>query len=226
LYRFESGSLRVEGWECGPLATNAWLLHDVEARRALIIDPAIHSEAALKRALELCAAGFGFDAIWNTHGHFDHVYDNARWKAALPAPAPLWLHSGDAFFLEHLREQSLWFGLPAPESATPDRDWNGVARTQWAGRGVQVLHTPGHSPGSVSFLFAAEEILISGDVLFQNSIGRADLPGADPQVLARSLQVLAALPPQTRVLPGHGEPTTIGQELQDNPYLRGLSATL
>lgn len=216
----QRGTLLIEGWSCGPLATNAYLLSDGQARQMLLIDPAIQGDAVLARATELREQGFELSAIWNTHGHFDHVYDNARWKSAFDAPISL--HSDDAFFLEHLREQSLWFGLPAPEPAAPDRDWKGVTQIEFAGRAVQVLHTPGHSPGSVSFHFAQEKLLLCGDVLFCGSVGRTDLPGCSPEALKSSLQVLAALPSETLVLPGHGEATTIGDELRSNPILHEL----
>ena len=216
----QRGALLIEGWSCGPLATNAFLLRDDAAHQMLLIDPAIQGDAPLARALELREQGFELAAIWNTHGHFDHVYDNARWKSAFQAP--LSLHSDDAFFLEHLREQSLWFGLPAPEAAAPDRDWKGVQQAEFAGRQVQILHTPGHSPGSVSFYFPSEKLLLCGDVLFKGSVGRTDLPGCSVEALKSSLQVLAALDPETLVLPGHGEPTTIGDELKSNPILREL----
>ncbi len=186
----------------------------------LLVDPAVNSDGALARARQLQAQGLELSSIWNTHGHFDHVYDNARWEAAFPVP--LWLHSDDAFFLGFLREQSLWFGLAAPEVAAPDRDWKGVSRAEFAGRAVQVLHTPGHSPGSVSFYLAQQEVLLCGDVLFKGSVGRTDLLESDAEALKRSLQVLAALPPSTRVLCGHGPSTTIAAELQSNPFLQDL----
>lgn len=220
---FTIGILLAEGWSCGPLSTNAWLLSDSGARQMLLIDPAIQSQAALARARHLGGQGFEMIAIWNTHGHFDHVYDNALWKSAFEAP--LALHSDDAFFLEHLREQSLWFGLPAPEEVAPNQDWKGTESAQFSGRQVQVLHTPGHSPGSVSFYFEAENLLICGDVLFQNSVGRTDLPQSSAQDLKSSLQVLVALPPETLVLPGHGPATTIGEELQHNPILKELGVS-
>ncbi len=218
--RFQIGALRIESWVCGPLATNAFLLSDSSALQMLLVDPAIESHEAFARAQELQAQGLGLGAIWNTHGHFDHVYDNARWKAAFPSQ--LWLHSEDAFLLDFLREQSLWFGLSAPEEAQPDRDWKGLSRTEFAGRQVQVLATPGHSPGSVSFYFSGEKMLLCGDVLFKGSVGRTDLPGSDAATLKASLQVLAALPPETLVLCGHGPSTTIGDELQHNPFLQEL----
>ena len=94
-----------------------YLLYDDATREALVIDPAIDSGEAFARMHELENAGYTLVAIWNTHGHFDHVYDNARWKSAFDVP--IWMHSADNFLIEHLREQSIWLGLPAPEVARP-----------------------------------------------------------------------------------------------------------
>ena len=195
-----------------------YLLYDDATHQALVIDPAIDSGEAFARAHELENAGYELIAIWNTHGHFDHVYDNARWKSAFDVP--IWMHSLDNFLIEHLREQSIWLGLPAPEVALPDHDWQGVSQTKFAGHEVHVSHVPGHSPGSVAFHFHDHDWCFSGDVLFKGGVGRTDLPGCSESDLKKSLQVLAALPEQTRIWPGHGNDTTIGEEKRTNPFLQ------
>lgn len=213
-------ALELHAFVCGPLQTNAYLLLDSAAREMTIVDPSVQSDAAFALAQSLRAQGVALAAIWNTHGHFDHVYDNARWKKEFGAP--LLAHRGDEFFLEHLREQSLWFGLEAPEVALPDLWIEDGQTLRVGGYEAKVWELPGHSPGSVGFLF--DDFLIGGDVLFQGSVGRTDLPGASPSQLAASLRRLWTLPPQTRVLTGHGDATTIGQEKQSNAVARQLLA--
>ena len=215
-----ANALQIEAFVCGPLQTNAYLIFDFAAREAVIIDPSIQSDAVLKRVRELQAQGVHLTAIWNTHGHFDHVYDNARWKNQFAVP--ILAHPADTFFLEHLREQALWFGLPAPEIAMPDQDLTPGQRLRVGTHSATVLDVPGHSPGSVAFDFGA--FVISGDVLFQGSVGRTDLPGCSEADLATSVRKLFALAPETEILPGHGPKTTIEAEKRSNLVARQLLA--
>jgi hydroxyacylglutathione hydrolase len=215
-----TGGLHVEAVVCGPLETNLYLLLDPVSKEAVVIDPSIETDAALQRAQEWRANGVHLEAIWNTHGHFDHVYDNARWKSEFGVP--IYAHPADAFFLEHLREQAMWFGLPAPEIAPADFAID-AQKSLTVGRfSAQILELPGHSPGSVGFYFASEAVCIAGDVLFAGSVGRTDLPGCSEAALATSVRTLYALPPQTQVLPGHGEKTTVQAEMNRNPVARDL----
>ncbi|HEX8465972.1 MAG TPA: MBL fold metallo-hydrolase [Abditibacterium sp.] len=211
-------ALQIESFRCGPLQNNAYLIIDFAAREAVIIDPSIESDAVLQRARELQTQGIQFKQIWNTHGHFDHVYDNAKWKTALNVP--LLAHPADAMFLEHLREQALWFGLPAPEIALPDAELHEGQILQVGTHSATVLEVPGHSPGSVAFDFG--DFLVSGDVLFEGSVGRTDLPGCSNAALAASVRRLFAFAPQTRILPGHGAQTTIEAEKRGNLVARDL----
>lgn len=203
---------------CGPLQTNAYLLW--QGQHAVLIDPAIDAHQLLQQMRELQEQGVKLDAIWNTHGHFDHVYDNARWKNEWDVP--LYAHPNDAFFLEHLREQALWFGLPAPEIVLPDQTLEENQTLRVAALEVQVIELPGHSPGSVGFLF--DDHLISGDVIFEDSYGRTDLPGAATSQLADSLRRVYELPDTTRLLPGHGAATTVERERKFNVAARELIA--
>ena len=203
---------------CGPLQTNAYLLR--QGQEAVIIDPAIGAEPLLDQMRAWQKAGINLTAIWNTHGHLDHVYDNARWKAEFGVP--ILCHQADHFFLEHLREQALWFGLPAPEVAPPDADLQGGQRLRVGELSVDVLELPGHSPGSVAFRF--DDVLISGDVIFRDSYGRTDLPGARAADLAASLRQVLAMAPATRILPGHGDATTVEIETVNNAAARALMA--
>ncbi|RYX82603.1 MBL fold metallo-hydrolase [bacterium] len=210
--------LQIFCQNCGPLATNAYLLHETEENILVIVDPAIDADELLERARQLVAEGARFAAIWNTHGHFDHVYDNALWKAEFNVP--VFTHPADAFFLEHLREQALWFGLPAPEVVPADNELHEGDTLQIGKESARVWELPGHSPGSVAFDFGTAWIV--GDVLFQGSVGRTDLPSGDALTLARSIERLWQLPDETLVLPGHGGSTTIGSEKQSNEVARQL----
>jgi glyoxylase-like metal-dependent hydrolase (beta-lactamase superfamily II) len=210
-------SLRIETFVAGPLANNIYLLCDDEAQQCVLVDPSIDSDAALAQVRSNSTV---LTAIWNTHGHFDHIYDNARWKKAFSVP--LLAHAGDEYFLEHLEEMALWFGLPAPERIAPDAALHEGDEVKVGDCAARVLHTPGHSPGSVSFYFQKEGVCISGDVIFEGSAGRTDLPLCSRDDLDDSLARLAALPPETRLLPGHGAATTVGRELAENPFIRHL----
>lgn len=213
-------SLYIESFEIGPFPNNLYLLIDQKSREAVVIDPSIESDAAIARVQELAKEGITLTAMWNTHGHLDHVYDNAHWKELFPVP--LSMHAGDVFLLEHLREQAIWLGLPPVNPVDPDQFFEDGQTLSIGQHAAQVLHTPGHSPGSVSFYFADEKIVFVGDVLFHGSVGRTDLPGCSSDQLQESLKRLAALPPDTRVFTGHGEDTTIAAELAANPFLEFL----
>lgn len=217
-----SQPLQIEGFTCGPLQTNVYLLLDPETREAVVIDPSIETDAVLHRALEWRAQGIILRAIWNTHGHFDHIYDNARWRKEFGVP--IHAHPADNFFLDSLREQSLWFGMPEPELARPDFAFEAGQTVSVGNHQAQVLHLPGHSPGSVGFHFADQQLCIVGDVLFQGSVGRTDLPGCSNADLAASVRTLFAMAPETVILPGHGDASTIGAEKRDNEVARELLA--
>ena len=198
------------------METNSFLLW--QNRQAVIIDPSIGADQLLQKMRELRDDGVQLVGIWNTHGHIDHVYDNAVWKAEFGAP--IYCHAADHFFLEHLREQSLWFGLPEPQVVQPDELLSENQTLKVGDLNVKVIELPGHSPGSVAFAF--DEHLISGDVIFRNSYGRVDLPGADAAQLARSLGRVFQMAPQTRILCGHGEATDVETEIQTNAAARDL----
>lgn len=214
-------SLNIEMFRAGPLDTNVFLLWDAVAREAILVDPSIAADDALERTRQLGTEGIALVAIWNTHGHFDHIYDNARWKGEFSVP--LFAHPDDEFLLSRLREQSLWFGLEAPDTVIAEEALYEGQTLHVGSHAAQVLWVPGHSPGSVAFYFAAEGVVIGGDVLFRGSIGRVDLPGGSARTLQESLQRLLALPSETQVLPGHGEPTTVAYEREHNPYFRYAS---
>ena len=213
-------SLRVQTFETGPLATNAYLLTDDDSGEAIVIDPSIGGDAVLDSARAWQKNGGRLLAIWATHGHFDHIYDGARWKDEFSIP--LLAHRADEFWFERLREQSLWLGLPPPAPVHPDAWLEDGQVLNIGEHRARVLHVPGHSPGSVAFWWESQNWCVSGDVLFQDSVGRTDLPGCSLDALRASLRVLLALPGATRILPGHGPATTVALEKANNPFCLDL----
>ena len=203
------------------MSNNIYLLRDDATKRFVVVDPSLDSQNALHRVLELQRDGHIFSAIWNTHGHFDHIYDNAQWKAQFDVP--VLMHRDDQWLLERLPDTAtMLLGLPEVPIVIPS-EWLQDGQTLNVGDfQCEVLLLPGHSPGSVAFYFAPENVCIAGDVLFKGSAGRTDLPMSDATVLARSLAKLCALPDNTRILPGHGAPTTIAQEKATNPFCQNL----
>ncbi|NLJ80305.1 MAG: MBL fold metallo-hydrolase [Firmicutes bacterium] len=191
-------------------AVNCYLVF--EGKEGLIIDPGKAAPEVLefirRRQLEI-------KAIINTHGHADHIGGNSWFINK--TKAPLWIHEADAAFLgdpnlnlaPFLRQE---FPHVVPDRLLKDRDEFKVGATVF-----QILHTPGHSPGSVSLY--SKGILFSGDTLFKSSVGRWDLPGGDRRALQESVLKLGRLPLETKVYPGHGEATTIEEEIKKNPFL-------
>lgn len=214
-------ALHVESFVVGPMPNNLYLLRDDQTRQIVVVDPSIGSDAAINRVLDLQRQGYTLDAIWNTHGHFDHIYDNARWKSQFGSP--LLMHRDDEWLIERLPDTAvLMAGLPEPRPAAPN-SWLQDGQTLQVGNfQCEVLLVPGHSPGSVAFWFESENVCLSGDVLFRGSVGRTDFPGCDAAALRLSLARLCSLPDNTRVLPGHGAETTIAHEKATNPFCQNL----
>ena len=163
--------------------------------------------------------GLKVKAIIATHAHIDHVGALASLKQLTGAPAMM--HEGDVPLYEHLAQQAAWLGVPTPSTTTLDRLLVEGQRIDVGGRALQVVHTPGHSPGSVSFV-VDENIptVLSGDTLFAGSIGRTDLWGGSfPEIIESIRRKLLTFPDEVVVVPGHGPLTTIGAERATNPFL-------
>jgi glyoxylase-like metal-dependent hydrolase (beta-lactamase superfamily II) len=189
----------------GPAATNVHVLADERSREAIAIDTAIPSLAWI--ADELAARNWTLKLIVSTHGHWDHIGDNAAVAAA--TGAEIAVHSLDRDSLLH--PMPLWapFDIP-PSVAAVELAEGGEIR--FGEIRLRVLHTPGHTPGSVCLQATDEGLLFSGDTLFAGGWGRVDLPGGSAEAIVESLGRLAELEPITAVLPGHGPGTTIGRE--------------
>lgn len=197
----------------GQFAENCYLLADTRTREAVIVDPG--EEPAMFLA-ELGTRAWTLKAIWLTHAHIDHVL-------GIPAvrerhDVPVVLHPEDRSLYENAERQAEWFGIRLDRLPEPDRWISHGESVTVGGFEFEVRHTPGHSPGSVSFV--GQGIALTGDALFAGSIGRTDLPGGDMQTLLQSIQrQLLTLPDSTEILSGHGPRTTVGVERLTNPFL-------
>jgi glyoxylase-like metal-dependent hydrolase (beta-lactamase superfamily II) len=210
--------VHVETLVVGPLGCNCSIVADLDGKRAIVVDPGGDYDAIRAR---LDALGVAVGAIVHTHTHFDHVGCTAELQRASGAAASI--HEADRFLYDILPLQAEMFGIDAPERADMD-DGLVDGRTLHAGTiELAVLHTPGHTPGSCSFVanHGGQTVVVAGDTLFRGSIGRTDLPGGDAATILRSIRgKLLSLPDDARVVTGHGPATTIGDERARNPYLR------
>lgn len=211
------GSPVIRTLPVGPLQCNCSIVADPEAREAVVIDP---GEEADRILLELAATKCRVVALLHTHGHFDHVGATARVKRA--TGAAIRIHESDRPLYDALVEQASFFGLEAESPAPPDGGLADGETIAFGRFGLAVISTPGHTPGSTCFLLRGETpVLFSGDTLFRRSIGRTDFRGGDANAIVSSIRGrLYALPPETRVVCGHGPDTTIGQERRENPFVR------
>lgn len=199
----------------GPLACNCSILADETTLRATVVDPGEDIEkilAVLKRH------HLTVEQIIITHAHIDHVGGAAQLKRL--TGAPIYMNQKDLPLLNMMDVQAGWLGVAAPEVAAPDVDASDLLALRIAEQPAQVMHTPGHTEGSICLHLPEPQLLLAGDTLFAGSIGRTDLPGGDRKKILRSLQErILTLPDSTRVVPGHGVATTIGEERETNPFL-------
>jgi len=197
-------AIRIEVGAFGPWETNAYLVWDGRSDEALVIDPGMDAAAALMA--RAAANGLRIHLIANSHGHIDHIIDNAALKVA--SGAPLAIHPDDAYRLSGENIYDLQV-----ESSVAEQDLREGDSLAIGGLRFGVLHTPGHTEGSVCLYEANRGLLLAGDVLFRGSYGRTDLPGGDDAQMVASLsRLLRDIPADARVLPGHGGETTIGRE--------------
>jgi glyoxylase-like metal-dependent hydrolase (beta-lactamase superfamily II) len=212
--------MRIVTIPVGPFVMNCTLLRDEETGKGIVLDPGDEvervREAVEKERVEVVA-------LVGTHGHLDHVGRAAELKEAFKAP--FFFHSADRWLLEHLDEQGSIFGLGPFKDASVDRWLEQGDSIEFGSIRLDVIHAPGHSPGSICLL--GEGHLFAGDVLFQGSIGRTDLWGGDFETLARSIRErLFPAGDSIVVHPGHGPETTVGEEKASNPFVgeaaRGL----
>ncbi len=211
-------SVEVLKLTLGPLQTNCYLLGDAQSGDALVIDPSDHADLLVKTARE---HGWTIRAILATHGHFDHVL--ASGPLQRETDAPFYAHRADLPLIQALVPQVRnWMGIVASPPAEVTHFVNVGETIEVGGIMLEVLFTPGHSPGHVSYVLREQKMVFSGDCLFRGSIGRTDLSGGDYETLMRSITTqLLPLGDDFTVAPGHMEDTTIGYERAHNPFLLG-----
>jgi hydroxyacylglutathione hydrolase len=203
----------------GPVAENTYLFRRDGSESALIVDPGDDADKLLGA---IDALHVTLEAILLTHTHFDHV--GAVAPVANATGAEVWVPEKEAFVLADINSFVPWPGFGPFESYDAEHTLAGGERLELAGFDIDVLFTPGHSPGHVTFSIPDEEAVFSGDVLFQGSVGRTDLPGGDWGTLLESLRTLVeALPAETAVYPGHMGITSLGAERATNPFLAELA---
>ncbi len=201
---------------CGGIAqTNCFLIGDEAGGQAVLFDAPNDTAGVLVK--EAQRRGWRVEGLWLTHGHFDHIADHAVVTEAFPK-AQVLIHKADEPKL-----QGAWARLFPLPFVIPPRDADGTVEDNQVLRlghhEVRVLHTPGHCAGHVCYYFPNDKLLVGGDLIIQGSIGRTDLPDSDQRLMVQSLRRIAALPGQTRLLPGHGPATLLSEEFQSNPWL-------
>lgn len=209
--------IEITGFELGPYGTNCYIVRPGAGDVAWIIDASFDAGIMADWLDERSVKPLG---VILTHAHVDHIAGLRDLRRRYPG-VPLWIHEAEeAWLTDPMLNLSAMSGLPttgpAPDRLLRDEDVLDLGGTSW-----RVLHTPGHSPGGIALYHRPSSTVFVGDALFAGSIGRTDFPGSDFDTLARSIRTrLYTLPDDTRVLPGHGPPTTIGQEKRANPYVR------
>jgi hydroxyacylglutathione hydrolase len=200
----------------GPLQCNCSVIGDESTREGMVIDPGDNIDEILaiigKHDLKI-------KQIAVTHAHIDHVGGAMKLRAA--TGAPILLNQNDYALLKMLDVQAAWIGVAPPEDVTIDHNLGNSDQIKAGSLVADVIHTPGHTEGSVCLYFPAENKLLAGDTLFAGSIGRTDLPGGSFEKIIHSIhEKVLALPDETVVVPGHGSLTTIGEERENNPFLQ------
>jgi len=208
--------MRVVQVPNGQFQENCYFVVDEERGECAIIDPGEDARLINEKLAPLRVRTV---AIWLTHAHLDHVLGVPHLQRE--TGAPVYLHPADRAWYDRVADQAMAFGMRTESLPPPDREFAHGDVVRVGALEFAVRHTPGHSPGSVSLV--GEKVAFAGDVLFQGSIGRSDLPGGDPDTLIRSIErELLSLPDDTIVYSGHGPETTIGRERRANPFLTGV----
>jgi hydroxyacylglutathione hydrolase len=207
----------LEALTVGPFQENCYVIGDEETGTGALVDP---GDEATRIALAVEQSGLEISQIIITHAHIDHV--GAVAALVDEYACPVLMHAEAEPMLRQLPTQAMMMGLRFGKVPTVDRHIEDEEVLEVGGLRLKSLHTPGHAPGHLAFYLADEGLVLSGDALFAGSIGRTDLFGGDMDLLMRSInERLLTLPDETRVLPGHGPETTIGEERANNPFLGG-----
>jgi glyoxylase-like metal-dependent hydrolase (beta-lactamase superfamily II) len=211
--------ITVKTFVFNEFSVNSFVLYD-ETKECIIVDPGCNNDLQQSELSEFISGQMLKPVLLvNTHGHIDHIAGDQF--VTLSYKIPLALHPKDCFLLEGALQYAEFFGFDADQPPPPDKFLKEGDEIRFGHSVIKVLHIPGHSPGSIVLYSQNDGLLITGDVLFNGSIGRTDLPGGDYDTLIRGItEKLMVMPPETRVYPGHGPITTIGLEHDTNPFLR------
>jgi glyoxylase-like metal-dependent hydrolase (beta-lactamase superfamily II) len=208
--------LQIVTLTLGTLATNTYLIANSDTAEAAVIDPAWDGQLI---AAEANQRNWQFSQIWITHAHFDHIGGAGDLARILETPPVIGLHPDDRLLWDNQGGAAL-FGFKMPASPAPTLNFAHKMELRLGNIPFQVLHTPGHTPGHCAFYCAEVAVCFCGDLIFQNSVGRTDLPGGDWDTLVTSIRSqIYSLPDETRLLSGHGPETTVGQEKSANPFV-------
>ncbi|MBN1303005.1 MAG: MBL fold metallo-hydrolase [Anaerolineales bacterium] len=211
-------SLEIQTFILGPAQTNAYLVADTQTNQAVVVDPAWDGGIIVK---ETVARSWKITGLWYTHAHFDHIGGAAEIVRLQAEDLMIAMHPGDL---------TLWraggggklFGLEIDPGPEPDRLLSHGDQLEVGRYGFEVRHAPGHTPGLCVFYCQEENLCFSGDLIFYRGVGRTDLPGGDWGELEKSIRrQIYTLPPETRLLSGHGPETSVGEETVSNPFIRG-----
>lgn len=209
-------SLLIKTFILGPLQNNTYLLSEPDSKEAVIIDPSFDTEEVLEY---IASQGLTLQKVLITHAHFDHVVGVNAIVKALGPNIPIGLHPADLPLWRQGAGGEI-FGLRFEPAARPSIHFYQGQTISIGSEKLEVKQTPGHSRGHVIFHYVPEQIVFCGDLIFSGSIGRTDLPGGSVQDILHSIRTqILTLPPETRLLSGHGPETTVGAESESNPYL-------
>jgi hydroxyacylglutathione hydrolase len=210
--------LEIVSLVLGPVFTNTYLITDADSGETAVVDPAWDGQIILAEARR---RNWNIGQIWCTHAHFDHIGGVGDLAGGLETAPVIALHPADRSLWDAQGGASL-FGFTLPASPAPNLDLANDMELRLGRTIFKVHHTPGHTPGHCNFYCAQERACFCGDLIFQDSVGRTDLPGGNWETLVTSIRSqVYNLPGETHLLPGHGPGTTVGQEKGGNPFVRG-----
>ncbi len=207
--------MKIQSVTVGEFQENTYLVIDETTGHAVVIDPGAEPDRLVEWIRD---ADVTLDAVWLTHAHLDHVGGVAG--VTREWPVPVYMHPADRPTLERAPTSAAGYGIPFEAPSAPDRELADGDSLALGGLAFKVMHVPGHAPGHV--VFHGNGVVLGGDLLFAGSIGRTDLPLADPRAMEDSLARICELDDELVVYPGHGPETTIGEERASNPFLTGV----
>ena len=211
--------MKIDWITVGPFQENSYLVADPTTGHAVLVDPGDEPQRIIAMVRN---ARVTIEGVWLTHAHLDHIGAIAAIRREWNVP--VWLHPADLPIYRRASQQAAFYGLTMEQPPDPDGALADGDALEVGGLRFSVRHTPGHSPGHVVFL--GERAMIGGDLLFAGSIGRTDLPLSDPDAMESSLGLVATFDRETTVYPGHGPPTSIGEEWATNPYLASAARSV